>query len=290
MKKFFSFCLVLIGLVTLTACGGNATNNGGGNADGNIGTLEVSGSTSVAPLMQKLASYYDEETGNLVNVSSDGSSAGIRAATEGVSQIGMSSRELEDDEKANLTEYVLALDAIGVIVNTQNPVSNLTTEQLTKIYSGEITNWNEVGGNDMPITVVTREDGSGTRTAWEEALELLNEDGTSKVAGFAGLITGNSTGAIIENVGQQAGAIGYVSIESALNQDAIHLINVNDIEATEETIVNGTYPISRPFILVYNAENANAPEVTTFLDWIKTDAGQAHIREAGYIPGSAANN
>jgi len=271
MKKILTLCLALFAVLGLTACGG-------GNA------LEISGSTSVAPLMDKLAGFYQDETGNEVNVTSDGSSAGIRAAIEGVSDIGLSSRELTESELAeDITAYVLAVDAIGVIVNTGNDVSNLTTEQLTQIFSGQITNWNQVGGADLPIVVISRESGSGTRTAWEETLHLLNDDGTSKVDDAKPII-GSSTGAVLENVGNTAGAIGYLSIESA--NDSVRLLSVNGVAPSEATIVDGTYPISRNFILVYKEGNE---KVDSFLNWVRGAEGQAHIREAGYIPASSAN-
>jgi len=275
MKRILTLCLSLVALFALTACGGS-------NA------LEVSGSTSVAPLMDKLAGFYQEATGNEVNVTSDGSSAGIRAATEGVSDIGMSSRAITADELAQgITAYTIAVDAIGVIVNPANDVTNLTTEQLTQIFSGEITNWNQVGGADLPIVVISREAGSGTRSAWEENLHLDAEDGTSKVDGVPGLIIGSSTGAVLENVSNQTGAIGYLSIESA--NDSVRLLSVNGVAPSEATIVNGTYPISREFILVWNAENNENEKVQDFLTWMRSAEGQEHIRNAGYIPASSAN-
>lgn len=240
--------------------------------------ITISGSTSVTPLMEDLVAEYKKTNDVEIVVNSDGSSAGIKAAAEGVSDIGMSSRELKDDElNLGLTNQVIALDAIGVIVHPNNKVSGLTLDQITKIFSGQIKNWKEVGGADLPIVLVSREDGSGTRGAFEELVDLLNEDDSSKVDANNPVI-GNSTGAVIENVSQKEGAIGYASVGSL--EDTVKTIKVDKVLPTEDNILNGTYKIARNFNILTKEVSA---EVQKFIDFILSAKGQAIVVDSGYV-------
>lgn len=271
MKKIFTyFIFSFILVVSLTGC---SSSGGGAN-------LEISGSTSMAPLMEKVKEAYVKKTHKEISISPDGSSAGIKAASAGVSDIGMSSRPLDSDElKLGMHDYKIAIDAIGVIVSGQNKVNNLSVEQIQKIFSGKITNWKEVGGADIPIVLVSRESGSGTKSAFEETIGLLNEDGSSMVD-VNGPITVNSTGAVIENVGSKKGAIGYMSLESV--DEKVKMIGVDGVKPDEHSIADGKYKLSRDFHLIYKDDTG---EVKEFVNYLKSKEGQEEIRKAGYIPG-----
>lgn len=240
--------------------------------------LEVSGSTSIAPVMQKIITSYKDDTNTQVNINADGSSAGIKAAASGISNIGMASRELEKEEDSlGLDHHVIAYDAIAVVVNKQNKVDNLNRKQLRDIFSGKIRNWKHVGGIDLPIVVVSREDGSGTRTAFEETLGLLNENKSSKINDSMPLIV-NSTGGTLENVLQKEGAIGFVSYGS-INDD-VNLVSLDGVKPNRETVKNKDYLLSRNFNIV-----AKNPDQKTkdFIEYILSDKGQKIISEEGFI-------
>ena len=269
--KKISGLFVLVFALLLTGCGSN-------NEDSNL--ITVSGSTSVAPLMESLIEAYEENNDVTFNFSVDGSSAGVTAAAEGVSDIGMVSRDLSDSEKElGLTENVIATDGIAIILNPENDVTNLTFEQVQQIYTGEITNWNEVGGSDLPIVIISREDGSGTRGAFDEIVGLLNEDGTSKMVNP---IIGNGTGGVIESISQNPAAIGYVSASSAhAAGDDVKIISVNDVNPDSENIRNGSYPISRRFDIVSKNESQATLD---FIAWILSEQGQEIVEQRGYTP------
>lgn len=241
-------------------------------------SLEVSGSTSIAPLMEKVSAAYKAKSEVEVNINADGSSAGIKAASEGISQVGMVSRELKDEEKSlGLETHVIALDAIAVVANKENSVKNITLDQLQQIYSGKIKNWKELGGADLPIVVVTREDGSGTRSAFEEIVDLLNDDKSSKVDNASPVIV-NSTGAVLENVSQKSGAIGYVSLGSVNN--TINTVAIDGVSANEATVKAKTYAISRNFNLVTKDQNDTTK---AFIDFILSSEGQKVVVDEGFI-------
>lgn len=266
MRKFGLLAIIaVLGITMITGCSKSEA-------------LEISGSTSVAPLMEKLVGSYKEKNDVTINTNADGSSAGIKAASEGISNIGMSSRELKDDEtKLGLENNVIALDAIGVVTSKSNKVSNLTIEQLKKIYSGQIKNWKDLGGADLPIVVISREDGSGTRSAFEEIAGLLNDDETSMVDKANPVIV-NSTGAVIENVAQKEGAIGYLSLGSI--DDKVKLLSVNSVIPSEETVKNKKYLLSRNFNLVTKDANDATKK---FVDFILSDEGQKIVKAEGYV-------
>ena len=234
-EKIKKACTILAGVVVIvssfTACGGgNADGDNGGSASLS-GTINLNGSTS----MQKLANALKEGfmTANpnvVVNVEFTGSGTGIQAAIDGTADIGSSSRALKEEElNSGLVENIVAIDGIAVIVNKGVTVSNITSEQLAKIYTGEITNWNELGGTDEPIVVVGREAGSGTRSAFEELLEV--ED----LCNYAQEI--DSTGGVLSTVANTSGAIGYVSLD--VIDDSVLIMEIDGIIASEENIVAG---------------------------------------------------
>jgi phosphate transport system substrate-binding protein len=239
------------------------------------GPLTLSGATSVEKVgLGLIEEFMALNPGVVGTYESIGSSGGVKNAVDGVTQIGTSSRDLKDEEKAwGLEELTIAYDGIAVIVNPANPVEDLTVEQITKIYKGEITNWKEVGGNDEEIVVVSREDGSGTRGAFEELLD------------FEGQLTQNAliaegNGNVQSTVAGNPKAIGYVSFSSLDN--TIKPLKVEGVEPIAEDVINGTYKISRPFIFVYKEENLTEP-AKAFLDFVMSEEGQNIIEENGAI-------
>ena len=236
-------------------------------------TIGIGGSTSVTPLMEALQAEYAKIKPNVrANISGTGSGDGITNA--GVSyQIGMSSRELTPAEQGRgLKAEIIAVDGIAVIVHKNNAVANLTIEQIRGIYTGEITNWNKVGGRNAAIAVVSREEGSGTRGAFEE------------IAGFQGkLLAGanqlTSTGAIMANIAQNQDAIGYISLGSV--NDTVKAVSIGGVVANTANVVKGSYKVARPFI-VLTGSNVH-PESKAFIDWILSPAGQAVVSSKGYV-------
>ena len=245
------------------------------------GTVTVSGSTSVAHVMEVLAENYQSVTDKNVEVQSTGSSAGIRAAKNGTSMIGMSSRNIKQSELSSDTkEIVIARDGIAAAVNNANPVKNLTQEQISKIYRGEIKNWNEVGGESRPIVVVTRENGSGTRGAFEEIMKLQRTINGHKVTAITPTAqVGNGNGMIKTIVANNPFAIGYISLGSV--DGSLRAIDVDGIAATDDNIAAGDYQIARPFIVLVDN---NAPSTAQeFIKYIMSDDGQGIVASEGYI-------
>ena len=199
-------------------------------------TIAISGSTSVGPLVELEEEEFEANNQDVtIEINQTGSSSGIKDTISGTTEIGMSSRELTDEESKNLKEVTIAVDGIGVVVNKNNPVKNLTLEQIKDIFTGKITNWSEVGGEDKEIVVVSREEGSGTRTAFQEILNYSTED-TVKNA-----IVNNSTGATKVMVEENDNAIGYMSI--GYIDDSIASVNVDGVEATADNVKSGEYKI-----------------------------------------------
>ena len=251
--------IAMIGAV-FTGCGNNSTSN-----DGTV-TITVSGSTSVGPLMEKIAEKYEEENSNIsIEINQTGSSAGIKDAMDGISQIGMSSRDLKDEEAAKVKATVLAYDGVAVITNTGNSVKELTIGQIRDIFTGKITNWSEVGGSNAPIVVVSREAGSGTRTAFEEGVEYSEEELVKDA------IISKGNGDVKTTVSTNENAIGFVSFEYV--DDAISSINVNGIEPTAANVKAGSYALSRPFLAVTN-EQYITEDSQKLIDYITSEEGQ----------------
>ena len=238
-------------------------------------TIAISGSTSVGPLVELEEEEFEANNQDVtIEINQTGSSSGIMDTISGTTEIGMSSRELTDEESKNLKEVTIAVDGIGVVVNKNNPVKNLTLEQIKDIFTGKITNWSEVGGEDKEIVVVSREEGSGTRTAFQEILNYSTED-TVKNA-----IVNNSTGATKVMVEENDNAIGYMSI--GYIDDSIASVNVDGVEATADNVKSGEYKIQRPFLLVYK-EGALSEEGQEFIDFILSDKGQAIVAEENLV-------
>ncbi|MCI5635818.1 MAG: phosphate ABC transporter substrate-binding protein [Sarcina ventriculi] len=264
--------VVIVASSLIIGCGSSDTTM---SKKGNDTTIAISGSTSVGPLVELEEEEFEANNqGVTIEINQTGSSSGIKDTISGTTEIGMSSRELTNEESKNLKEVTIAVDGIGVVVNKNNPVKNLTLEQIKDIFTGKITNWSEVGGEDKEIVVVSREEGSGTRTAFQEILNYSTED-TVKNA-----IVNNSTGATKVMVEENDNAIGYMSI--GYIDDSIASVNVDGVESTADNVKSGEYKIQRPFLLVYK-EGALSEEGQEFIDFILSDKGQAIVAEENLV-------
>lgn len=239
-------------------------------------TIKISGSTSVSPLMEKEAEFYKKSNKDLdIEIQAIGSSAGIQDTINGVSHIGMSSRNIKEEEKSSgLDEKIIAYDGIVIITNNKNTINNLSLEQLKEIYTGKITNWKELGGEDKPIVVVSREDGSGTRTSFQEIVDFKPEEQIENA-----IIT-DGNGSIKNIVKSNENAIGYISFEYI--DDTIKPQHIDGVEPTEENVLKNTYKLSRPFIVIYKEENFTQ-EDKKFLDFILSEDGQNIVKSSGAI-------
>lgn len=280
------FLLVaLLAIAAFTGCTSSEVNNEvqeeGNNNNDNSGekTIEIAGSTSVQPVAEKLAeAFMAKNPGIKVNIQGIGSSAGVKAANNGTANIGTASRNLKTEEKDwGLTEHVIAYDGIAVVVHPSNEaIKDLTQETVTKIFKGEITNWSEVGGKDGEIIVVSREAGSGTRGAFEDIMDLeekINDKKVSAVVKDAIIAEGNGT--VRKNVAQKENAIGYLSL-SYLNE-SVKTIKINGQEPTVENILDGKYPVSRPFLMLTKGEVDSTTQ--KYLDFIFSTEGQEIVSE-----------
>jgi len=272
-KLAVMLALVLVAAVFAAGCAGSSE-KGEENASGVSGTVKVAGSTSVQPLSEELSEVFmDEYPDVTISVTGGGSSAGVEAANTGTANIGASSREIKEEEKSyGLTETVIAKDGIAVVVNAENPAADLTLEQVKKIFTGEITNWSEIGGADKPITVVVREEGSGTRGAFEEIV-------LGDARFIANAIIQNSTGAIKNAVISDPYAVGFISMGSV--DTSVKDVKVDGVEATGENVTNGSYKISRPFLYLTKGE----PDAATkaFIEFVLSEEGQQIVAEE-FIP------
>lgn len=268
MKKFVGLILgTVLAISTLTACGGGQSSGGSVSTDGSTSMEKVIGSLGEA--------FQQDNPGVKFTYNPTGSGTGITAVTEGRCDIGLSSRSLKEEEKANgLTETVLAYDGIAVIVNPENPVSDLDAETISKIYTGEITNWSEVGGNDGEIVLIGREAGSGTRDGFESITD------TKDACKYRQELT--STGDVITTVSSNPNAIGYASLASV--KDSVKAISVNGVAPTNETVKDGTYTIQRPFILVTKTESNLSDSAQKFFDFATSPDANEIISAAGIVP------
>ena len=251
----------------------------GGDDESDKPTLVITGSTTVNPIMMLVAEEYDGAT---LQISASGSGQGASDCINGTNDIGMLSRDLTQAElDAGLVAETIAYDAVAVIVDEDAGVSNLTLEQIAKIYAGEITNWNQVDGNDLEIRPIVREDGSGTRDCFNEALATVYDVDYDTI--MAGYNSTNSNGTMANTVSSTTGAIGYVGLSylSGLG-DGVVEIAVNGVKASVETTLDGSYDITRSLILVTNGE-PDADE-KALLDYMLSEAGQALVEEEGYVP------
>lgn len=240
------------------------------------GTITLAGSTSMEKVCEALSEAFMEEYPNItVTVEYTGSGAGLEALTAGSVDIGDSSRALKDEEiAAGAVENIVAIDGIAVITDPANTVLDITSDDLTKIYTGEYTNWSELGGADEAIVVIGREAGSGTRGAFEELLKV--EDACAYAQEL------DTTGAVLAKVASTPGAIGYVSLDVV--DDSVNALALDGVAATEENILAGGYLLSRPFVMATKGEIADQNElVKTWFDFIASDAGQTVISNVGLI-------
>ena len=283
MKKFLTVLLAgALSLALLAGCGSNGNTSapassasGGGELTGSVAT---DGSTSMKSVIGALGeAFQNANSGVTFTYNPTGSGSGIQAVSEGRCDIGLASRGLKDDEKSSgLTETVLAYDGIAVVVSPENPVSDLTLAQIADIYTGKITNWKDVGGNDAEIVLIGREAGSGTRDGFESIT------GTADKCVLAQELT--STGAVIEAVKNNPQAIGYASLSSVEGKEGIKAITVNGIACTEDTVLDGTYAIQRPFVLVTRENEALSDVAQAYFDWATSSAASELIRSAGAVP------
>lgn len=265
MKKFTTMIIITaLSVSMLAGCGSKK----------NTGSVSTDGSTSMEKVIGALGEAFQNDTGISFTYNPTGSGSGIKAVQEGRCDIGLSSRNLKDEEKASgLTGTVLAYDGIAVIVNPDNPVSDLSVETISKIYLGEITNWSEVGGNDTDIVLIGREAGSGTRDGFEAITE------TEDVCKYRQELT--STGDVITTVSQNPGAIGYASVASV--KDTVKAVTVDGVAPTEATIKDGSYVLQRPFVLVTKTDTELSESAQKFFDYITSADANEIISAAGVV-------
>ena len=270
LKLMVGALLVTMVGATFVGCGSDKSAEGGNNGSGAV-TVSISGSTSVGPLMEKIQEKYEEENNNItLEIQQNGSGAGIKDVISGISEIGMSSRELKDEEKTSVQGTTVAYDGIALLVNPNNPVKNISLDDVRKIYTGEITNWKELGGKDSPIVVVSREEGSGTRDAFQEIVGYKSEE-LKKDATIS-----DGSGAVKTTVAGNKNAIGFASFEYIDN--TVSALSVNDVEPTAENVKAGQYKISRPFILV-TKEDTLTEEGQKLIDFVLSNEGQQIVEE-----------
>lgn len=253
---------------------GCSTNN---SEQGKSGKISISGSTSVGPLMEKIAEIYEgQNNGITIEINQVGSSAGIKDAKNKVSEIGMSSRELKEEEKKEVNGTVIAYDGIAIITNKNNPIKNLTLEQIKDIYTGKITNWSEIeGGNNNEIIVTSREDGSGTREAFQELIGFTSEELIENA------MISNGNGGLKVMVEGNENAIAFVSFEYL--DDSVNIVNVEGVEPKADLVRSGKYKISRPFLVVTREDNLTE-NGQKLIDYILSDEGQQIVIDNKLIP------
>lgn len=236
--------------------------------------LTLAGSTSVQPFAEKWAEAYKKSHPAVeIHVQGGGSTAGVQAAETGAAQIGMCSRDLKKEEEAKLKATIVARDGIAVIVNKASSASDMTIDQVRAIYAGETKSWKDVGGSDAKITVITREDGSGTRGAFEEL--LMKDKRIDKSA-----LVQDSTGAVRQMVSQDPTAIGYISLGQV--DASVKALKIAGVEASEATIDAGKYTLVRPFLFV--TKGPPEGQAKELIDWVLGPDGQALTRKEGLLP------
>jgi len=282
-SKFMIFGLVLVVTMGMLAgCTGGVEEASAEAADsetGLKGNVVLVGSTSVTPVAQKLAEAFMKANSNVkVDVQGVGSTAGVKASNDGSAGIGMASRNLKDAEKElGLDEHIICYDGIAVVTNPSNPVKALTMDQVAAIFKGEITNWNEIGGEDKEILVVSREAGSGTRGAFEgiTKVQVKNENGKKVSAVREDALIAEGNGAVKANVASKAYAIGYISLSYI--DETVSGVEVDGAQPTVEAILADEYKVSRPFLMLTKGSN---DEVTqAYLDFVFSAEGQAIVAE-----------
>ena len=293
MKKLTCLGLsIVMALSLLTACGGGETSTAGSETGSTTtsaaqsaentgatqeitGTVNTDGSTSMADVMAVLKETFAEvQPGVNVNYTGSGSGAGITNVLNGSVDIGLSSRALKaEEEEQGAVAHVVALDGVAIVVNPENTVANLTVEQIAKIFSGEITNWSEVGGNDAQVVFMGREAGSGTRGAFEELVGV--EDACVYTNEYG------STGDVIGSVASNPNAIGYASLSAV--DETVSPVKVGGVECSEATVKDGSYEIQRHFIMVTNSANELSAQAQAFLDYAQSAEVAEYIASAGAV-------
>ena len=287
MKKTLAFVLTAVmSLSLLAGCGiktaaPDSTNNDQPQQQTEeklSGSVSTNGSTSMEKVIGALSEQFmADNSGVSITYDPTGSGAGIEAASNGSADIGLASRALKDEEKAGgLTETVVALDGIAVIVNADSKVEDLSVEQIAKIFTGEITDWSEVGGEAGKISCIGREAGSGTRDGFESIT------GTKDACKLDQELT--STGGVIEAVAGNANAIGYASLSAVEGKDTVKAVTVGGVACTEETVLDGSYAIQRPFVLVTKTDASLSTAAQAFFDYTTSTAANDLIKAAGAVP------
>ena len=288
MKKTLALILTLaLSLAALTGCGSKTETPADTNTDSSAqteapaalsGSVSTNGSTSMEKVIGALSEQFmADNSGVTVTYDPTGSGAGIEASSNGSADIGLASRALKDEEKASgLTETIVALDGIAVIVNADSKVADLTVEQIGKIFTGEITDWSEVGGDAGTISCIGREAGSGTRDGFESITD------TKDACKLDQELT--STGGVIEAVAGNPNAIGYASLSAVEGKDTVKAVTVGGVACTEATVLDGSYAIQRPFVLVTKTGETLSPAAQAFFDYATSSAASQLIKAAGAVP------
>ena len=275
MKKIISLMVVAVLLVAaLTGCG--TTNTDTQKDNGQVsGTVATDGSTSMEKVIGFLSeAYMNKNSAVKVTYNPTGSGSGIKAVQAGSCDIGLASRDLKPEEATDLNGTVVAIDGIAMIVNKENPVKDLTIEQIAALYKGEITNWSEVGGADAPVVLIGREAASGTRDGFESITD------TEDACKYNQELT--STGDVVQTVSSNPNAIGYASLASV--KDTVKLISVEGVTPSTETIQNGSYKIQRNFVMVTKKNAELSPAAKSFFEFATSSAADEWIIEAGAVP------
>ena len=286
-RSFLTVCGAAAAAAALTACGGSAssaaassTSTAAGSTASSTaaalsGNVAAGGSTSMKNVIAALTEGFAEvEPGVTVSYDPTGSGAGITGAADKTLDIGLSSRALKDDEKADVDGTTIALDGIAIIVNNASKVENLTVDQLKQMFTGEITNWSEVGGDDGEIVLIGREAGSGTRDGFESIVDVKDS------CKYAQELT--ATGAVISAVEANPLAIGYASLSAV--GDTVKMVTVGGVECSEDTVKDGSYEVQRPFVFVTNKSVALSEQAQAFFDFATSADAADLIRTAGAVP------
>ena len=286
-RSFLTVCGAVAAAAALTACGGSASSAAASSTSAAAGSTASStaaalsgnvatgGSTSMKNVIAALTEGFAEvEPGVTVSYDPTGSGAGITGATDKTLDIGLSSRALKDDEKADVDGTTIALDGIAIIVNNASKVEDLTVDQLKQMFTGEITNWSEVGGDDGEIVLIGREAGSGTRDGFESIVDVKDS------CKYAQELT--ATGAVISAVEANPLAIGYASLSAV--GDTVKMVTVGGVECSEETVKDGSYEVQRPFVFVTNKSATLSEQAQAFFDFATSADAADLIRTAGAVP------
>ncbi len=286
-RSFLTVCGAVAAAAALTACGGSASSAAASSTSAAAGSTASStaaalsgnvatgGSTSMKNVIAALTEGFAEvEPGVTVSYDPTGSGAGITGATDKTLDIGLSSRALKDDEKADVDGTTIALDGIAIIVNNASKVEDLTVDQLKQMFTGEITNWSEVGGDDGEIVLIGREAGSGTRDGFESIVDVKDS------CKYAQELT--ATGAVISAVEANPLAIGYASLSAV--GDTVKMVTVGGVECSEETVKDGSYEVQRPFVFVTNKSVTLSEQAQAFIDFATSADAADLIRTAGAVP------